>query len=37
MLLNNLTPGTMYLIQVRANGGGSTSSDWSDPVQHMSM
>jgi hypothetical protein len=37
MLLNNLTPGTMYLIQVCAHGSGSSVSDWSDGVQHMSM
>jgi hypothetical protein len=23
--------------QIRANGGGSTFSDWSNGVQHMSM
>lgn len=37
MLLNNLTPGTMYLIQVCAHGGGSSTSGWSDGMQHMSM
>lgn len=37
MLLINLTPGTMYLIQVCTHGGGSSVSDWSDGVQHMSM
>lgn len=37
MLLNHLTPGTMYLIQVCAHGGGGSVSGWSDGVQHMSM
>jgi hypothetical protein len=37
MPLNNLTPGTSYQIQVRAVGGSTGYSDWSDPSSHMSM
>jgi hypothetical protein len=37
MPLNGLTPGTNYTIQVRAVGGATGYSDWSDPVSHMSM
>jgi hypothetical protein len=37
MPLNGLTPGTNYSIQVRAVGGATGYSDWSDPVSHMSM
>ncbi len=37
MPLNGLTPGTTYSIQVRAVGGSTGYSDWSDPVSHMSM
>ena len=32
-----LTPGTTYTIQVRALGGSTGQSDWSDPSSHMSM
>ncbi len=35
MRLTNLTPGTVYTIQVRAIGGSTGYSDWSDPVSHM--
>lgn len=35
--ITGLTPGTFYTIQVRALGGKTGHSDWSDPVQHMSM
>ena len=35
--VNALTPGTIYAIQIRALGGSTGYSDWSDPVQHMSM
>jgi chitodextrinase len=31
------TPGTTYTIQVRALGGSTGQSDWSDPSSHMSM
>lgn len=34
--LNNLTPGTTYSVQVRAVGGSTGYSNWSDPVSHMS-
>ncbi|MBI5687328.1 MAG: fibronectin type III domain-containing protein [Verrucomicrobia bacterium] len=37
MPFNNLTPGTMYQVQVRAVGGSTGYSDWSDPSQHMSL
>jgi hypothetical protein len=32
-----LTPGTIYTIQVRALGGSTGQSDWSDPSAHMAM
>jgi len=34
---DGLTPGTTYTIQVRALGGLTGQSDWSDPSSHMSM
>ncbi len=34
---NGLTPGTTYTIEVRALGGLTGQSDWSDPSSHMSM
>ena len=37
MPLNGLTPGTNYSLDVRAVGGSTGYSDWSDPVSHMSM
>ena len=37
LAVNGLTPGTSYAIQVRALGGSTNYSDWSDPVQHMSL
>lgn len=37
IVLTNLTPGTVYTIQARAIGGSTGSSDWSDPVSHMSL
>ena len=37
MPLNGLTPGTNYTVQVRAIGGSTGYSDWSDPVSHMSL
>lgn len=37
MPLNNLTAGTMYQIEVRAIGGSTGTSDWSDPSNHMSL
>ena len=37
MIIHGLTPGTMYTVQVRAIGGLTGFSDWSDPVSHMSM
>jgi len=35
--LTNLTPGTMYGIRVRAIGGSTGYSDWSNPTAHMSL
>ena len=37
LAINGLTPGTIYIVQVRALGGSTNYSDWSDPVQHMAM
>lgn len=34
---NHLTPGTLYELQIRAIGGSTGLSDWSDPTQHMSL
>ena len=36
IVVENLTPGTMYTFQVRAVGGTTGYSGWSDPVSHMS-
>lgn len=32
---DGLTPGTVYTVQVRALGGSTGQSDWSDPSTHM--
>ena len=32
-----LTPGTLYTVQLRALGGSTGQSDWSDPSSHMAM
>ena len=37
LAVNGLTPGTTYAIQVRAHGGSTQYSDWSDSVQHMCL
>lgn len=37
MPVNGLTPGSNYSFQVRAIGGSTGYSDWSNPVGHMSM
>lgn len=37
MPVGGLTPGGMYQFQVRAVGGSTGYSDWSDPVSHMSL
>jgi hypothetical protein len=37
IIFNGLTPGQTYTIQVRAMGGSTGHSDWSDPVSHMSL
>jgi hypothetical protein len=33
--INGLTPGTTYVLQVRAIGGSTGYSDWSNPVSRM--
>jgi len=35
MVVEDLTPGTVYELQTRAVGGSVGYSDWSDPVSHM--
>lgn len=35
--INGLTPGGLYEIQIRAIGGSTGTSDWSDPKQHRSL
>ena len=35
--INGLTAGTIYKLEVRAIGGSTGYSDWSDPVEHMSL
>lgn len=37
IVFNSLTPGKMYTIQVRALGGSTGHSDWSDPSSHMAI
>lgn len=37
MPIDDLTPGTMYTVEVRAVGGSTGYSDWSDPSSHMSL
>ena len=37
MVLQNLVPGTLYAARVRAVGGSTGYSDWSDPVYHRAM
>ncbi len=37
MRVTGLVPGTNYVFQVRAIGGSTGVSDWSDPLSHMSM
>jgi hypothetical protein len=37
IVFDELTPGTIYTVQVRALGGSTGQSDWSDPSSHMSM
>jgi hypothetical protein len=37
IIIANLTPGTTYTGRVRAIGGSTGSSDWSDPVSLMAM
>ena len=35
VVLTGLTPGTAYTLQVRAIGGSTGYSPWSEPVTHM--
>jgi hypothetical protein len=35
MTISGLTPGTTYMLQVRAVGGSTRYSDWSNSVSHM--
>ena len=37
IIFEGLTAGSTYTIQVRALGGSTGQSDWSDPISHMSM
>jgi len=37
IVFDGLTPGTIYTVQVRALGGSTGQSDWSDPSSHMSI
>ena len=37
IVVTGLTPGTNYTFQVRAVGGSTGQSDWSNPVGHMSL
>lgn len=37
VIFAGLTPGSVYTMQVRALGGSTGQSDWSDPVSHRSM
>ena len=37
IVMSGLTPGQVYSVQVRAIGGSTGYSDWSDPSSHMVM
>lgn len=37
IIFNGLTPGVNYTVEVRALGGSTGQSDWSDPSSHMSL
>lgn len=37
LIFSGLTGGKTYTMQVRAMGGSTGQSDWSDPVSHMAM
>jgi hypothetical protein len=37
IVLTGLTPGVTYAVRVRAIGGSTGFSDWSDPISHMAM
>jgi hypothetical protein len=36
IVVPDLLPGTLYIVQCRAGNGGQLFSEWSDPVSHMS-
>lgn len=36
-LVNGLTPGTFYTSEIRAIGGSTGASPWSDPLGQMAM
>jgi hypothetical protein len=35
IVFKDLTPGTVYTIEIRGVGGSTGTGDWSDPVSHM--
>lgn len=37
MIIDGLTPGAFYPVELRALGGSTRQSDWSYPVSHRSM
>jgi hypothetical protein len=37
IIFDGLSPGKTYTVQVRALGGSTGQSDWSDPSSHMAM
>jgi hypothetical protein len=37
IVFKELTPGTLYVMRVRAIGGSTGQGDWSDPVSHRAM
>jgi hypothetical protein len=37
VIFDGLTPGAVYVIELRALGGSTGQSDWSDPVSHRVM
>ena len=37
VIVTGLTPGKTYTFQVRAMGGSTGASDWSNPVSHLSL
>jgi hypothetical protein len=35
IVMEDLTPGTLYMLESRAVFGSNRFSEWSEPVQHM--